>query len=139
MTRLNSMAPNLVPLVNQASDEERHSVKLAACLFVIPFLTAVDRNLLKEVTQLLITGKLGSESLLERLETLAWTFDEKYLLLKDRSDYVDYFIHARGLTGLALALKTDSVESVFDCVYEIAHATDFNKPLFLKFIQDVLD
>ena len=139
MARLSTMAPELVPLINEASEDKRQSVKLAACLFVMPLLTEVDRELLKDVSSLLLSGEPGSAPLLEKLEALAWSFDEKYLPMKERREYLKYFVHARGLTGLMLALKTNSVDSVCDCFYEIAHAADDKQPLFLKFVQTLLD
>lgn len=139
MTRLSTMAPQLVPLVNEATPEKLQAVKLAACLYVLPLLTEVEPSLLKVVEDLLTVGTTGTPELLEKLESLAWSFDEKYLPLKERTEYLKYFIQARGLTALQLALTDNSADSACDCIYEIGHASDDQKPKFLKFIQSLLD
>ncbi len=138
MTRLSTTAPNLVRLIEQAGEEKRQAVKLAACLFIMPSLTEVDQDLLQDVRNLLLVGQIGSPELLEKLENLAWSFDEKYLPLKERSEYLHYFIHARGLTALWLALKNNSFESTCDSIYEVGHAANQLKGQFFLLIRALL-
>lgn len=139
MHRLNTMAPELVSKINDASAVKQQALTAAACFFAVSLLTEVDKQVLAEARDLLVHGKAAPAAFLEQLEQLAWSYDEKYLALQDRNDYLPYFIHARSLSALHLALKDNSANATLDAIYEVAHASDDKKNSFLSFIQSLLD
>lgn len=91
MHRLNTMAPELVSKINDASAVKQQALTAAACFFAVSLLTEVDKQVLAEARDLLVHGKAAPAAFLEQLEQLAWSYDEKYLALQDRNDYLPYF------------------------------------------------
>lgn len=137
-SRLDFIAPDLVQKLQTLDARKQHAIKVSVCLFAMTLLTQVDHDLLAAVRNSLLNPESMPADLLNTLEDLSWQFDEKYLPLKLRDEYIHFFVQARALMALKQALAANDCDSLMDCIYETSHAADTQKADFMALVESLM-
>jgi hypothetical protein len=143
LNRLEVIAPRLSKLLRAADPVKQQALKLAACKYVMPLLDPTDGKLVSgAVAELLQTGRLPKETR-EKLEDLAYSFDEQYFPLyeadpNNEAAYMPFFRQACILHAVSYAGEDDPYQSASESIYEAAQALGkSNCDPFLQYLESI--
>ena len=141
--RLEVIAPRLSKILKELDSKQLRALKLAGCRYVLPLLTQPwDDFLSQSIAQLMETGRLSADAR-EKLEDMAYSFDEKYYPLyeanpENKEAYKPFFNQARIINAISFAGKDDSYLSAIESLYEAAQAAaGHDRKAFLDYIESL--
>lgn len=130
MHRLETIAPEVMSLLNEADEKRRLLVSLAACEWAVRQKNIEDPVVPQTLDELRKSSRL-SKDLVSTLEKLRDKFDEQYYA----SHSVDLFGKARVISALIFA--TSGSANAAETIYEAAMSSDDRENL-LKEIKSIL-
>ncbi|MEX0677020.1 MAG: hypothetical protein WD063_08095 [Pirellulales bacterium] len=144
MDRLETLAPELVQRLSQASPAKQRAAAIAASEFAIEK-AHIQHAAVDEACESLRTAGGISAAQQAEVEALMSILDNEYFDLQEAAeegratteDYLRKFAQARAVSALLFAAKDDPFEASTEAVYEAAAAFDDKRPLFLV-IESVL-
>ena len=138
MDRLETLAPELVQRLRQASPAKQRAAAIAASDFALEK-GHLQHAVVDEARETLRTAGGMSAAQQAELEALMSKLDNEYFDLQEAAeegratieDYTRKFAQARAVSALLFASKGDPLEASTEAVYEAAAAFDDKRPLFL--------
>lgn len=137
MDRLETLAPELVKRLSQASPAKQRAAAIAASEFAIEK-ADVQHAAVDEARETLRTAGGMSAAQQAAVEALVSILDNEYFDLQEAADegrattedYLRKFAQARAVSALLFASKGDPFEASTEAIYEAAAAIDDKRPLF---------
>lgn len=143
MKHLQTLAPDMFSMVEQADEPHRRIVCLAVCDY------AVSKNrplapIAEDALTLLRSSKSYDDAMVRELDALIELFDNQYFELKDKSDemeespsrsevmerYKENFRKARAVAALRFAGDDDSFEAATEAIYEASASVGERQAVF---------
>jgi len=126
---LNLIAPDLVHLLEQASDARRRRVVSVVCDLAVGYSGLLDARAERALAAL-AAGRFGDvlerremRSLIEELDTVTWVVQEQIRLGKAApEDFQRALSKVRAAAAISYAFVTDSLQAASEAIFEAHHA-----------------